>query len=146
MKPAGQPNTKRKIKNKERNQPHLTPMGFIIHHTTVSVDCQLIPSSQMWFCDRSLHLVKALDEKDHPFSEVVIMVPPVAWAIITTNSPMCPSVPSIVRLLKHRRYARTRQSHTTRHHIWTTATLNPKNNAAAHSTPLTPYHWPTTIT
>ena len=31
-----------------------------------------------WFFDRSLHLIKNLDEKDHPFSEVVVMVPPVA--------------------------------------------------------------------
>ncbi|KAL7535270.1 hypothetical protein ACHAXR_010651 [Thalassiosira sp. AJA248-18] len=33
-----------------------------------------------WFFDRSLHLIKNLDEKDHPFSEVVVMVPPVAGA------------------------------------------------------------------
>jgi len=33
-----------------------------------------------WFFDRSLHLIEHLDEKDHPFSEVVIMVPPVAGA------------------------------------------------------------------
>ena len=31
-----------------------------------------------WFFDRSLHLIKNLDEKAHPFSEVVVMVPPVA--------------------------------------------------------------------
>mmetsp|Transcript_30290 Transcript_30290/g.65409 ORF Transcript_30290/g.65409 Transcript_30290/m.65409 type:complete len:1736 (-) Transcript_30290:678-5885(-) len=31
-----------------------------------------------WFFDRSLHLINNLDEKDHPFSEVVVMVPPVA--------------------------------------------------------------------
>ncbi|KAL3766901.1 hypothetical protein ACHAW5_000919 [Stephanodiscus triporus] len=30
-----------------------------------------------WFFDRSIHLIKNLDEKDHPFSEVVVMVPPV---------------------------------------------------------------------
>ncbi|KAL9187722.1 hypothetical protein ACHAXT_006100 [Thalassiosira profunda] len=33
-----------------------------------------------WFYDRSVHLIKNLDEKDHPFSEVVVMVPPVAGA------------------------------------------------------------------
>lgn len=31
-----------------------------------------------WFFDRSLHLIKTLDEKDHPFSKVVVMVPPAA--------------------------------------------------------------------
>ena len=31
-----------------------------------------------WFFDRSIHLVKNLDEKDHPFSEVVVMIPPAA--------------------------------------------------------------------
>ena len=31
-----------------------------------------------WFFDRSIHLVKNLDEKDHPFSEVIVMIPPAA--------------------------------------------------------------------
>jgi len=31
-----------------------------------------------WFFDRSIHLIKNLDEKDHPFSEVVVMIPPAA--------------------------------------------------------------------
>jgi len=30
-----------------------------------------------WFQDRSKHLIQSLDEKDHPFSEVIIMVPPI---------------------------------------------------------------------
>jgi len=29
-----------------------------------------------WFFDRSAHLLSHLDEKDHPFSEVVVMLPP----------------------------------------------------------------------
>ena len=29
-----------------------------------------------WFFDRSLNLIKKLDQKDHPFSNVIIMVPP----------------------------------------------------------------------
>jgi len=29
-----------------------------------------------WFFDRSVHLLSHLDEKDHPFSEVVVMLPP----------------------------------------------------------------------
>eukprot|EP00986_Skeletonema_menzelii_P003296 scaffold985_cov145-Skeletonema_menzelii.AAC.11 len=33
-----------------------------------------------WFFDRSIHLIKNLDEKDHPFSEVVVMIPPAAIA------------------------------------------------------------------
>lgn len=44
----------------------------------IKSDVTLVVSE--WFFDRSLHLVKALDEKDHPFSEVVIMVPPVSLA------------------------------------------------------------------
>jgi hypothetical protein len=31
-----------------------------------------------WFHDRSLHLIQNLDNKDHPFSEVIVMVPPAA--------------------------------------------------------------------
>ena len=33
-----------------------------------------------WFFDRSHHLIEALDDKDHPFSEVVVMVPPAIGA------------------------------------------------------------------
>jgi len=29
-----------------------------------------------WFFDRSLNLIKNLDQKDHPFSKVIIMIPP----------------------------------------------------------------------
>jgi len=29
-----------------------------------------------WFFDRSLNLIKNLDHKDHPFSEVIVMIPP----------------------------------------------------------------------
>ena len=29
-----------------------------------------------WFFDRSTYLLKGLDQKDHPYSEVIIMLPP----------------------------------------------------------------------
>jgi len=61
---------------------HLGP-EYIIHGAKLyspwnptKTDVTLVVSE--WFFDRSQHLVKNLDEKDHPFSEVVIMVPPVA--------------------------------------------------------------------
>ena len=61
---------------------HLGP-EYIIHGAKLyspwnptKTDVTLVVSE--WFFDRSLHLIKNLDEKDHPFSEVVVMVPPVA--------------------------------------------------------------------
>ena len=61
---------------------HLGP-EYIIHGAKLyslwnpnKTDVTLVVSEL--FFDRSQHLVKNLDEKDHPFSEVVIMVPPVA--------------------------------------------------------------------
>ena len=63
---------------------HLGP-EYIIHGAKLyspwnptKVDVTLVVSE--WFFDRSLHLIKNLDEKDHPFSEVVVMVPPIAGA------------------------------------------------------------------
>ena len=63
---------------------HLGP-EYIIHGAKLyspwnptKTDVTLVVSE--WFFDRSLHLIKNLDEKDHPFSEVVVMVPPVAGA------------------------------------------------------------------
>jgi len=61
---------------------HLGP-EYIIHGAKLyspwdptKSDITLVVSE--WFFDRSLHLISTLDEKDHPFSEVVVMVPPVA--------------------------------------------------------------------
>ena len=63
---------------------HLGP-EYIIHGAKlyspwnpVRTDVTLVVSE--WFFDRSLHLIKNLDEKDHPFSEVVVMTPPVVGA------------------------------------------------------------------
>jgi len=63
---------------------HLGP-EYIIHGAKLyspwdptKSDITLVVSE--WFFDRSLHLISNLDEKDHPFSEVVVMVPPVAGA------------------------------------------------------------------
>jgi len=63
---------------------HLGP-EYIIHGAKLyspwdptKSDITLVVSE--WFFDRSLHLISTLDEKDHPFSEVVVMVPPVAGA------------------------------------------------------------------
>jgi len=63
---------------------HLGP-EYIIHGAKLyspwnptKTDVTLVISE--WFFDRSLHLIKNLDEKDHPFSEVVVMVPPIAGA------------------------------------------------------------------
>ena len=63
---------------------HLGP-EYIIHGAKLyspwnptKTDVTLVVSE--WFFDRSLHLIKNLDEKDHPFSEVLVMVPPVAGA------------------------------------------------------------------
>ena len=61
---------------------HLGP-EYIIHGAKLyspwnptKTDVTLVVSE--WFFDRSLHLIQNLDAKDHPFSEVLVMVPPVA--------------------------------------------------------------------
>jgi len=63
---------------------HLGP-EYIIHGAKLyspwdptKTDVTLVVSE--WFFDRSLHLIQNLDEKDHPYSEIVVMVPPVAGA------------------------------------------------------------------
>ena len=63
---------------------HLGP-EYIIHGAKLyspwdptKIDVTLVVSE--WFFDRSLHLIKNLDEKDHPFSEVIVMAPPVVGA------------------------------------------------------------------
>lgn len=58
---------------------HLGP-EYIIHGAKLyspwdpKIEITLVVSE--WFFDRSAHLLSHLDEKDHPFSEVVIMLPP----------------------------------------------------------------------
>ena len=63
---------------------HLGP-EYIIHGAKLyspwdptKTDVTLVVSE--WFDDRSTHLIQNLDEKDHPYSEIVVMVPPVAGA------------------------------------------------------------------
>jgi len=60
---------------------HLGP-EYIIHGAKLyspwdptRINVTLVVSE--WFSDRSTHLLKTLDQKDHPFSEVIIMLPPI---------------------------------------------------------------------
>ena len=50
------------------------------HDVFLHLPSTIIPSLVVseWAFDLSLHLINSLDEKDHPFSEVVVMVPPAA--------------------------------------------------------------------